>query len=151
METKNIIKINDHPFYQDPRFVTEKKILERLTEICGFDDSIGVIDSFPDAPVIEIGFIKEGTEEERKNKMPSFKSRSKITIYLTGGSSEGPFSIPEELSFHAIRKILVPLVQHWLEVVTFLVEFYGTDPKSKKHFLDTCKKSLKIWKKEFGN
>ncbi|MEN9338553.1 MAG: hypothetical protein RI945_278 [Candidatus Parcubacteria bacterium] len=141
------IKINDHPFYQDPRFATEKKILEKLTEICGFDTSIGVIDYFPKTPSIEIGFIGEQSEKEKFKNMPLLKSS--IHIYPTSGGQLGPLQLPEDLSFLAVRKILVPLIQNWIEVVTFLIEFYEAQPEANKGFLETSKKSLEIWKKDF--
>ena len=49
------VQINDHPFYQMPESITEKTILEKLTEICGFDTTIGVVDYFPDSPIIKKG------------------------------------------------------------------------------------------------
>ncbi len=144
-------KINSHPFYQDPRFVTEKQILEKLTEICGFDDTVGIIDYFPKTPAIDIGFILEQSKEEQEVSVPILKKGSSIKIFLNSGSWLNPFTISEELSFEATRKILVPLVQHWLEVITFLVEFYGKEEKCDKLFLKTSLKSLEEWKKEFAS
>lgn len=143
MSTK--IKISDHPFYKDSRFVTEKIILERLTQICGFDATIGVIDYFPGSPSLEIGFINEKVEKE--GNMPIFKNDSKITIYLNSHHLN-PFVLPKDLSFEALRKIVTPLVVNWVEVASFLVNFYASIKKSDSSFSASCLRSLEIWKKK---
>lgn len=137
------IKINDHPFYQDPRFVTEKQILEKLTEICGFDTSIGVIDHFPSAPAVHIGFVLPQREEEKQKSIPILTS--KLSIYLT---DRNPIKIPEDFRFFPTRKILVPLVKNWIQVATFLIDFYKSQPGAKESFSDLCINNLEIWKLE---
>ncbi len=142
------IKINDHPFYKDPRFVTEKIILERLTQICGFDTTIGVIDYFPGAPSLEIGFINEKVEKEEK--MPIFENDSKITIYLNSDHLN-PFVLPKDLSFEVLRKIVTPLIINWVEVATFLVNFYASIKESHLSFSLSSLRSLEVWKKNFSS
>ncbi len=141
------IKINDHPFYKDSRFVTEKIILERLTQICGFDATIGVIDYFPQTPSIEIGLLLDVSPEEASKNIPIFKKNSKITIYLNS-HHENPFVFTKDLSFEALKKIVTPLVLNWVEVASFLVNFYASMKESDLSFSASCLRSLEVWKKK---
>lgn len=133
------VQINGHPIYSDPRFKTERDILIALTEICGIDATIGVIDSYHEAPTLEIGIINESRNET--GKMPSFIDNSCIRIELMkmGIEDGNPIQLPENISFDALQKIVIPLVIHWMKVAKFLVEYYQGE-LGKEMCLDGYKK-----------
>jgi len=134
------VQINNHSFYQDPRFKTEKEILEKLTEICGFDTTIGVVDYFPDSPTVDIGILEDLQED---GKMPSFKKDSKITIYLTATECLMNF---QNLSLEAMRIILGPLIINWIDVSDFLIDYYFKNNGSEM-FKERCLENFKTWYK----
>ncbi len=136
------VEINKHPIYQDPRFITEKTILEKLVQICGFDTSVGVVDFYHKVPTVQIGFIDE--ENNVEGQMPSFVRGSSIEIALT--DSFEPIKLPKKLSFKALQKIVVPWAKNWIEVTTFLINFYEGELGK-----ELSNENLKEWKKEFAS
>jgi len=151
-DNKDEIKINDHPFYNPLDNRTERKILQKLVEICGFDTNIGIIDYFPDACSIQIGIIDNG-EVQNKNKEPIFLKKTTISIYLN--SKHDPID-HHKLDLITMKKILIPLLNNWIEVADFLIQNYIESVEKEKETItsnqiETCKEALKHWKELFKN
>ncbi len=131
------IKINNHPFYQDSRFETEKKILEKLTEICKWDTTVGVLDFYHDVPSLNIGIVNE--KETSKRKIPIFEVNTTLTIALS--SKDQPVQLSSDMPFHVLNKIVTPLLINWIEIATFLISFYEGDLAK-----ELCEENLRYWK-----
>ena len=136
-------QINKHHIYSDPRFITEREILTRLTEICGFDTTIGVIDYYHDSPTLEIGIVDES--KNTPGQMPSFKENTRINIALIKMAKDGdnPLELPAHICFDALQKIVVPLVTHWMEVAKFLIEYYQGELGK-----EMCIEGYRKWEKQ---
>ncbi len=124
MEVRSDVAINNHPIYTNPKFRTEREILLNLTQICGLDTSIWVIDYYPDAPTVEIGIIDESAE--REGKMPFFKDNTKIVIHMTWLqlADRNPIDLPQDITFPALQKIVLPITANFENVMNFLVNHY---------------------------
>ena len=150
---KDEIKINDHPFYNPLDNRTERKILQKLVEICGFDTNIGIIDYFPDACSIQIGIIDD-TEEKIDKMPPRFSKKSTISIYLS--TYDDPIHHDKKMDLVTMKKILIPLLNNWIEVADFLIQNYIESVEKEKETItsnqiETCKEALKHWKELFKN
>ncbi len=139
MNTENI-QINNHPFYRDSRFEKEKKILEKLVQICGFDTTIGSVSYLETAPTINIGIVDE--KETQKDKIPVFKAGSTITLSLV--LKDKPIYFPANISIEILRKIVAPLLNNWIEVSTFLISVYKQELGK-----EICLENLNYWKEIF--
>ena len=142
------LKINNHPFYQDPINNLDKRILEKIIQICefDFDESVGIINYFP---IIQIGFLSEILDFK---SIPSFKEGSMIRIHLSFSKAYTIFDVPKGANFEIVEKIINPIRQNWLEISTSLIHIYEDYEKGNEFYeliLDSCVRSLEIWKKEF--
>ena len=120
-------KIKNHPIYNKPNFKTEREILLKLTEICGFDQEFGIIDYFSDSPTIDIGIIDQERIENRK--MPCFQKGTKVQIKLFFLSENNPIYLFDGLSFAGMNTIILPILQNLKEIMRFLTSYYEGEYK----------------------
>ncbi|MEI6352610.1 MAG: hypothetical protein WCO35_01610 [Candidatus Nomurabacteria bacterium] len=123
------VTISDHPFYETKEGKEAKEILVKLTEICGFDTTIGVQYFEADSPMINLGII----DPNSKSKIPSFKMGKQIDLYLRNKRKPIQFHRPTNRDYETRKKIFLPLKKHWKEINSLLEKYYY--PRGHDYYL----------------
>lgn len=132
METQ----INSHPFFHGEYGKTEKELLLKLTPLCNWDSTVGIIDYLPETPHLEIGIV-----DETKNipgQMPSFTQSVKIQL----SSRHHPIDFSKNIDPEFCKKVLDPLFKNWIEFAKLVIEMVG-DQRPGKQFYP---KNIEFWK-----
>ena len=137
-------KINGHHYYKNPKFQTERLVLEGLVKICSFNKTVGFFDHHDSNGPLEIGIV----DNKVKGPYPVFKKNTSIFINLHYLYSEDkdPAFLKEEPSTEAMEKIMEPLEANFVDVLTFLIDTYE-DGWGKA----CCHENLKKLKKEISS
>ena len=79
--TDNNVNINSHPFFHGEYGQTERELLLKLTPLCGWDTSVGIIDYLPETPHLQLGIVDE--TKIIPGQMPSFTQSINIRLSST--------------------------------------------------------------------
>ena len=135
--TDNDIKINSHPFFHGEHGQTERELLLKLTPLCNWDTSVGIIDYLPDAPSLQIGIVDK--TKITPGQMPSFTQ----SIYIRLSSRENPLDFITNCDPEFCKKVLNPLFKNWIIFAELIIQMVDDQKIAKQYY----QKNIEFWKK----
>ncbi|MEI6425721.1 MAG: hypothetical protein WCO66_00030 [Candidatus Absconditabacteria bacterium] len=134
--TENDVQINSHPFFHGEHGQTERELLLKLTPLCNWNTSVGIISYLPKSPSLQIGIVDE--TKIIPGQMPHFTQS--INIQLS--SRENPLNFMTKFDPEFCEKVLNPLFKNWIAFAELIIEMIN-DKKIAKPFYS---KNIEFWK-----